>query len=50
MHKKDMYFGIKEVKDVIELPVRCIYGYTLDINGWDIKKALRLLTKEMLLL
>lgn len=45
MHKKDMYFGIKEVKDVIELPVRCIYGYTLDINGWDIKKALRLLTK-----
>ena len=45
MHKKDTYTGIKEFRDVIELPIKCVHGYTLDINGWDIKKALRLLTK-----
>lgn len=45
VHKKDEYLGIKEPKDVIELPIKNVYGYTLDINGWDLRKALRLLTK-----
>lgn len=45
VHKKDEYLGIKEPRDVIELPIKNVYGYTLDINGWDLRKALRLLTK-----
>lgn len=37
-HHRDHYLQIDERKDVIELPVDSV----LDINGWDIKKALKL--------
>lgn len=37
-HKKDYYLQIDEKRDVIELPVDAV----LDVNGWDIKKALKL--------
>lgn len=37
-HHLDHYLQIDERKDVIELPVDSV----LDINGWDIKKALKL--------
>jgi predicted nucleotidyltransferase len=36
------YLGIRDHKDVIELPVNEV----LDINGWDIKKALKLFLKS----
>jgi len=36
------YLSIRERKDVIELPVNDL----LDINGWDIRKALRLYLKS----
>lgn len=38
-HKPDWYVSIDERRDVIELPVDDL----LDVNGWDIKKALKLL-------
>lgn len=41
-HAADWYLGIQEQADVIELPVNEV----LDINGWDIRKALRLLVKS----
>lgn len=37
-HKLEYYLQIDERKDVIELPVDSL----LDVNGWDIKKALKL--------
>lgn len=39
---RDRYLSIRERKDVIELPVNPI----LDINGWDIRKALQLFLKS----
>jgi len=36
------YLSIRERKDVIELPV----NHLLDINGWDIRKALQLFLKS----
>lgn len=42
MHPKERYLGIDEYRDVIELPVNEI----LDINGWDLKKALKLFLKS----
>ncbi len=41
-HATDWYLGIQEHTDVVELPVNEV----LDINGWDIRKALRLLVKS----
>ena len=41
-HKKNWYLSIAQKKDVIELPVDAV----LDINGWDIKKALVLMRKS----
>lgn len=41
-HPEDWYFAITERRDVIELPVNEV----LDINGWDVRKALRLLNKS----
>ena len=38
----DWYLSITEQKDVIEIPV----NEELDISGWDIRKALRLLRKS----
>lgn len=36
------YLRLEEIRDVIELPINDM----LDINGWDLKKALRLLYKS----
>jgi len=41
-HHEDWYLSIREQADVIELPINAV----LDINGWDIRKALRLLAKH----
>lgn len=41
-HKTDWYLNIEEQRDVVELPV----DEVLDINGWDIRKALRLAAKS----
>jgi predicted nucleotidyltransferase len=41
-HQRDWYLSVFEERDVIELPV----SEVLDINGWDIKKALLLLRKS----
>jgi uncharacterized protein len=35
---KDFYLSIEDKKDVIELPINEV----LDVNGWDIRKALKL--------
>jgi len=40
--KPDWYLSITAGRDVIELPV----GPVLDINGWDVRKALQLLRKS----
>ncbi len=39
---RDCYLSIRERRDVIELPVNSL----LDINGWDIRKALQLFLKS----
>lgn len=41
-HEHDWYVAIDEKNDVIELPINA----ELDINGWDIRKTLRLLAKH----
>lgn len=41
LRSMDWYLSIDEKRDVIEIPI----DETLDINGWDMKKALRLLRK-----
>jgi hypothetical protein len=42
MQPRDNYLSIREQKDVIELPVT----QELDVNGWDIRKALQLFLKS----
>lgn len=42
VHEKEWYLGIDDLKDVIELPVNEV----LDISGWDIRKALRLMRRS----
>ena len=39
---RDNYLSIRDRKDVIELPVNPV----LDVNGWDIRKALQLFLKS----
>jgi predicted nucleotidyltransferase len=41
VHPEDWYLSVHEQRDVIELPI----DDDLDINGWDLRKALRLLLK-----
>jgi len=41
-HDQDWYLSLNDRRDVIELPIED----DLDINGWDIKKALSLLGKS----
>jgi predicted nucleotidyltransferase len=41
-HTRDWYLSIAPARDVIELPV----GPVLDVNGWDVRKALQLLRKS----
>lgn len=42
IHKRDWYLSIEERRDVIERPVHA----GLDVNGWELRKALRLLQKS----
>jgi predicted nucleotidyltransferase len=42
VHKKEWYLSIDEKRDVIELPISNL----LDINGWELRKALRLFRKS----
>lgn len=42
VHKMDHYLSIDEQRDVIELPI----NDALDINGWELRKALRLFRKS----
>ena len=39
---KEDYLRLEDVRDVIELPI----NDDLDINGWDLQKALRLLYRS----
>lgn len=39
---KESYLKLEPVRDVIELPINEV----LDINGWDVNKALRLLHRS----
>jgi uncharacterized protein len=41
-HPADVYLSIKPPRDVIECPIDGL----LDVNGWDIRKALRLLVRS----
>jgi predicted nucleotidyltransferase len=41
-HKRDYYLSIDEQRDVIEVPINKV----LDINGWELRKALRLFRKS----
>lgn len=42
VHRRDWYLSVFERRDVIELPLEG----DEDINGWDLRKALRLLAKS----
>jgi predicted nucleotidyltransferase len=41
-HPRDWYLSVEEGRDVIELPIDDL----LDVNGWDLRKALRLMKKS----
>ena len=41
-HPRDWYLSVLEARDVIERPILDDY----DVNGWDLRKALRLLLKS----
>lgn len=41
-HPRDWYLSIEEGRDVIELPIDDL----LDVNGWDLRKSLRLMKKS----
>ena len=47
-HNKDAYLSIKDYRDVIEIPIihDTMLGVPMDLNGWDIRKALRLAIKS----
>lgn len=42
VHPLDWYLSVSELRDVIELPI----AEDLDINGWELRKALRLMRKS----
>lgn len=42
VHRIDYYLSIDDQRDVIELPINDV----LDINGWELRKALRLFRKS----
>ncbi len=42
VHKTDYYLSIDDLRDVIEVPINDL----LDINGWELRKALRLFRKS----
>ena len=41
-HRKEHYLSVDDQRDVIELPINDV----LDINGWELRKALKLLRKS----
>ena len=41
-HPRNWYLSVREARDVIERPILDDY----DVNGWDLRKALRLLLKS----
>lgn len=45
-HRADWYFSVFEQRDVIETPIEDVDGSVFDVNGWDLRKALRLLAKS----
>ncbi|WP_413301756.1 nucleotidyltransferase domain-containing protein [Bacillus sp. 1P10SD] len=42
VHRKEWYLSIDEKRDVIELPINDL----LDMNGWELRKALKLFRKS----
>ncbi len=46
VHAPDWYFSVFEQRDVIETPIEDEGGVVFDVNGWDLRKALRLLAKS----
>lgn len=46
VHDPDWYFSVHERRDVIETPIEEADGIVFDVNGWDLRKALRLLAKS----
>lgn len=46
VHEPDWYFSVFEQRDVIETPIEDEDGNVFDVNGWDLRKALRLLAKS----
>lgn len=42
VHPRDWYLSVEERRDVIELPI----AEDLDVSGWELRKALRLLRKS----
>jgi uncharacterized protein len=45
-HRAEWYFSVFERRDVIETPVEEVDGVVFDVNGWDLRKSLRLLAKS----
>jgi uncharacterized protein len=45
-HRAEWYFSVFERRDVIETPIEEVDGVVLDMNGWDLRKSLRLLAKS----
>jgi len=46
VNKPDWYFTVFERRDVIETPIEDEDGVVFDVNGWDLRKALRLMAKS----
>lgn len=46
VNEPDWYFSVLEARDVIETPIEDEDGVVFDVNGWDLRKALRLLAKS----
>jgi len=42
VHQRDWYLSVEDRRDVIELPI----ADNLDVSGWELRKALRLLRKS----
>ena len=42
VHRRDWYLSVEDRRDVIELPI----SDELDVSGWELRKALRLLRKS----
>ena len=42
VHRRDWYLSVEDRRDVIEQPI----AHDLDVSGWELRKALRLLRKS----